>query len=75
MDDCDVAAAVLLGNFSEFKYLLSGRKDITFQRGLCEWNGADECLERFGQAEFWVPGFCHPHGASAVPACVPPIEC
>jgi len=64
----------LLRDYSEFKYFLLGRKDITFEKGLCEWNGADERLERFGQDEFWVPGFGHLHRASVVPACVPPIE-
>lgn len=34
VDDCNVAAAVLCGNYCEFKCFLVGHKDITLEKGL-----------------------------------------
>lgn len=28
-------------------------------------SGADDLFEKFGQSEFWVQGFCHPHSGES----------
>lgn len=64
VEDYNVAAA-LYGNYCEFKYFLAGHKDIIFEEGLCEWNGADDLFEKFRQNELWMQGFCCPHAGES----------
>lgn len=52
-------------NYCECKYFLAGHKDIIFEGGLCEWNGADDLFEKFCQNELWMQGSGSPHGGES----------